>query len=180
MSDEKVYLDYSQDYLDSIKEFKSSASDLVKEYEGIKIGRDQYLVRVHKFMPKVQGSKILMPDSQGNFVKSHEVVHSVLGPCALILKSYEGADFKEGDLVVLSVNKIRGYVDNPEWQLYEHAMEAKNVEAIEPEDKRKKIPFLEAVWNDYMFVRPWKYKPEPEDRLTYLLQSYEIKAAWEF
>lgn len=176
---EDVHMDYSEEYLESIKDFKKSSKKLVEEYKNIKITQDNYLVRLHKFTPKIKGGKIIMFDHQGNETKAIEMLHSVLGPCAIVLQDFEGSQFKKGDLVVLATNKIRGFIDNPVWQLYEQSLESKNVEAIEPEDKRKKIPFLEAVWNDYMFVRPWLMKPTEEDRLTYLLNSFEVKAAWE-
>jgi hypothetical protein len=175
---ERVYTDYSEEYLQSVKDFKESKDALLKEYESIRIPKDNYLLRIHKFTPNVKGGKIIMLDNQGNETRAMEMLHSVLGPCALVLQDFEGSEYKKGDLVLLSTNKIRGYVDNPVWQLFEQALESKNVEAIEPEDKRKKIPFLEAVWMDYMFIRPWLLKPQEEDRLTYLLNSYEVRAAW--
>lgn len=178
VQEEKVYIDYSEEYLQSVKDFKNNAGELLEEYKGIRIPKDNYLIRIHKFTPKIKGGKIIMLDNQGNETRAMEMLHSVLGPCALVLQDFEGSDFKKGDLVLLESNKIRGYIDNPLWQLYEQALESKNVEAIEPEDQRKRIPFLEHVWNDYMFLRPWLLKPQDEDRLTYLLNSYEVKAAW--
>lgn len=176
---ETVYTDYTEEYLESIRSFRVSKDSLLKEYESIRIPKDNYLIRVHKFTPKVKGGKIIMLDNQGNETKAIEMINSVLGPCAMVLQDFEGSEFKRGDIVLLEANKIRGYIDNPLWQLYEQSLESKNVEAIEPEDTRKRIPFLEHVWNDYMFLRPWLLKPQEEDRLTYLLNSYEVKAAWD-
>lgn len=167
---------YRKQLIKAVEDFKEDKT-IERRYESISITEDEsVLVRFLKFVPK-KSSNILVQDLQGNFVKEVGFLDAVLTPIGKVLK--DSAGYKAGDLVVVPFERVRGEVNNPEWQLFEQALQAKNVEAIEPEDKRRKIPLIEAMWRDYMFVRPWVYNPEEEDRITYLLPKYEIKTTWD-
>jgi len=167
---------YGEQLLKGIVDFKNDKS-IEEEYSTIQItSQEGVLVRFFKFIPK-KASEILIPDMHGNHVKEIGFLDTVLTPIAKVLKDSE--DHKAGDLVIVPFERVQGEMNNPEWQLFEQALQAKGVEAIEPEDKRRKIPIIEAMWRDYMFVRPWIYTPEDSDRITYLLPKYEIKTKWD-
>lgn len=167
---------YGEQLIAGIQAFKNDTS-IEQEYSTIQITSEEgVLVRFFKFVPK-KSSDILIPDMYGNHVKEIGFLDTVLTPIAKVLK--DSSEHKAGDLVIVPFERVRGEVNNPEWQLFEQALQSKGVEAIEPEDKRRKIPLIEAMWRDYMFVRPWVYTPEEEDRITYLLPKYEIKTKWD-
>ncbi len=167
---------YEKQLIDGIIAFRDDKS-IEQEYDSISINsKEDVLVRFYKFVPK-KASEIMIPDMYGNMTKEIGFLDTVLTPIAKVLKDTE--EHKAGELIIVPFERVQGEINNPEWQLFEQALQAKGVEAIEPEDKRKKIPIIEAMWRDYMFVRPWIYSPEEKDRITYLLPKYETKTKWD-
>lgn len=137
------------------------------------------LVRVFFFKPGGQGVPLYKPDPiSGNLVLSSNSLDSTPMHIAKVIKS-TNPNYKPGDVVVLTYDKVRGFIPNPEMEMYERSQQIKGMEAFEPEDTRNKIPRVEAMWKDLTFVRPWLLEPEEEDRLTYCLPNYEIKMKWD-
>lgn len=161
--------------LSAIEDFKKQQ---IRDYEFFNVtDPDHVLIRFLKFVPPVSGN-VLIPSMDGGFVKGLQHIHSRLTPICKVIKS--GSDkFKEGDILVVADEKVSGELDNPAWQLYEQSLNSKGVEAIEPEDSRRKIPAIELMWSSYIFKRPWMYTPEDEDRITFLLPTYELKVSWD-
>lgn len=183
----KALIPKNKEYKDKIirlvKDFKDN-NTILEEYKSMEIKYEAVLLRIFKFTPGTSDSNatgILVPDFNGGFVDSSNFRDSVITPIAKVIKVHESLKdrFKVGELVLLDFEKVRGWIPNPEMQLYMQSLEAKGVEAVEPEDTRPKIPRIEAMWRDYMFLRPWLFEPEEEDRLTYLLPTYEIKGGWD-
>lgn len=171
----KKNLELNPYLLSAIEDFKKTK---IRDYDWFKVTEPEHvLVRFLKFVPPVSGN-ILIPSVDGSLVKGLQHINSRITPICKVIKS--GSEkFKEGDILVVADEKVSGEFDNPAWQLYEQALQAKNVEAIEPEDTRKKIPAIELMWSGQMFKRPWMYTPEEEDRLTFLLPTYELKVTWD-
>jgi len=177
--------EYKERLLEALGKFKDDDSYL-KDYESIDLKTEGVLLRVLRFNPRAgdpEESKapgILIPDAFGDFVSTSNFKDVVITPVAKVIKAHPSlTQYQPGDLVLLDYDKVRGMVPNPEMQLYMQAQHARGVEAVEPEDTRPKIPRVEAVWRDFMFLRPWLYEPEEEDRSTYILPPYEIKAKWD-
>lgn len=177
--------EYKQKLLESLSNFEKDSSYL-RDYDSIELKIEGVLLRVLKFNPRAGESDqsdapgIIMPDAFGNYVSSSNFRDVIITNVAKVIKAHESLpQYKPGELVLLDYDKVRGMVPNPEMQLYMQAQHAKGVEAIAPEDSRPRIPRIEAIWKDYMFLRPWLYEPEEEDRSTYILPPYEIKAKWD-
>jgi hypothetical protein len=185
-------LEFNYYLLSAIEDFKK---ERITDYDSfIVTDPDHVLVRFLKFVPPIKGTIIVGEFSIGtgaigskslqrgtgfeNEKTGLELINSRLTPICKVIKS--GSDkYKEGDIIVLPDEKVSGEIDNPAWQLYEQSLNSKGVEAIPPEDNRKKIPMMEVMWQSYIFKRPWMYTPEEEDRLTFLLPIYELKVGWD-
>ena len=150
------------------------------QYDTIQIkDQNSVLVRVFFFKPAGQGIALYKPDPvNGGMVLTTNSLDSTPMHIAKVIKSND-PDYKPGDIVVLTYDKVRGYIPNPEMQMYERSQKVQGLESFEPEDTRNKIPRVEAMWKDLTFVRPWLLEPEDEDRLTYCLPNYEIKSLWD-
>ena len=177
--------EYKQKLLDIVKEFDED-NLVVKEYESVNLKSEGVLIRLLKFSPNnaTEGEfkkGVLIPDFNGGFIDSSNFKDTVITPIGKVLKVHPSLQeqYSVGELVLVDFDKVRGTVPNPLMQLYMQALEARGVEAVEPEDTRPKIPRIEAMWMDYMFLRPWLFEPDDEDRLTYLLPTYEIKGSWD-
>ena len=150
------------------------------QYDTIDIKDDNStLVRVFFFKPIGQAGPLYLPDPiTGKMNLTSSSFESTPMHIAKVIKT-TNEKYKPGDIVVLVYDKVKGFVPNPEMQMFERAQSIQGMKAFEPDDTRNKIPRVEAMWKDLTFVRPWLLEPEEEDRLTFCLPNYEIKMKWD-
>ena len=174
------------------EEFKRQLStwaeeDHHSEYEWCEFDHEDYLVRLfsmdvssfEKFIDlRYEYSKIMNEWT----LKTVSALDSIF-PIVKILKvgdAVKEARYNVGDIAFVPSNDIIGKDWNPKFLQTIQFQSSKGMKPVLPDGMEQEILNVEKNWDRYMFVRPWVAKPEPQDKLTYLIPSPKIRGTFNY
>ena len=179
-------LDHRKHIMKQLKAFAKDDS-YFELYDGHEFGQDENLIRLFVYKPpkefrpsfvRTVPNQSTIEGSSGMKPKTY-YIDDIPMPYGKVIKAGKASEgntqYADGDIVTLFSNRVMGYQQNPEWVRYWQALDGQmgmTAKATEPDPN---IPNIEINYDSFKYIRVGNLYPDMNDRLTYLLPSYDIR-----